>query len=84
MLNRFKTGDEIICIKTSDGIGLTRGVSYKVLNTKYMLDEAFVEINNNVNQPRFLSEDRFILDTPKNRRKLQIFKMFELYGKEEE
>ena len=84
MLGKFKAGDEIICIKTSDNIGVTRGVSYEVLHASVKLGERFVEIKNDVNTLRNLNENRFILDTPKNRRKLQIFKMFELYGKEEE
>lgn len=82
MLNRFKAGNIIVSFKTNDKIGITEGNSYEVLEIRIHFHERFVLIKNDVNTLRELNENRFYLDTPENRRKLQIKKMFELYNVE--
>jgi len=80
MLSKFKAGDKVICLKPS--LGLTKNASYKVLNTLNEEDGNYVKIIADTNSWHHFNEKRFILDTPKNRRRLQIEKMFELYDKE--
>lgn len=84
MLSKFKTGDKVISLKSDLSLGLTKNASYKVLSTVSEEDGNYVKITADTNIWHHFNENRFILDTPKNRRKLQIFKMFEPYGKEEE
>ncbi len=81
MSRKFNIGDEVICINASNNDNLTKYNKYEVLNTRYQMDAPFVQVINNIGNDQYLHEDRFCLDTPENRRKLQIEKMFESYGK---
>lgn len=76
MLCKFKNNDTVLSLNTVDSAGLTRGVPYQIFRTKADL----VEVKNNIGIYRWFGDKRFCLDTPENRRKLQIKKMFENYG----
>ena len=80
MSRKFNIGDKLLSLETNRHIFTTKNVIYTVLDVSVHHVYPFIFIQGNDGIIRELNEKRFCLDTPENRRKLQIEIMFEKHG----
>ena len=57
--NNFQKDDIIICIDNLNGVGLTKGKAYKVIEN-FNGDRNHIKVNNDFNEIKFYYSSRFI------------------------